>query len=66
MLFLLTDVIFIRKKKMVCKVDPAWKHDVNVDGKKSRTRCNYCDKVIISGIIRLKQHLAHREGQVSK
>lgn len=50
---LIYDVIFIRKK-IVCKVDPAWKHDVNVDGKKSRIRCNYCDNVIIGGITRIK------------
>ena len=39
---------------------------VDVDGKKSKIRYNYFNKVITGGITGLKQHLAHRERQVSK
>ena len=51
---------------MVRDVDPAWQHGVDVDGKKSKIKCNYCGKVITGGITRLKEHLAHKTGNVAK
>ena len=51
---------------MVRDVDPAWQHGVDVDGKKSKIKCNYCGKVVTGGITRLKEHLAHKTGNVAK
>ncbi|RWR84870.1 hypothetical protein CKAN_01370200 [Cinnamomum micranthum f. kanehirae] len=51
---------------MVREVDPAWQHGVDVDGKKSRIKCNYCGKVVTRGITRLKEHLIHKSGNVAK
>ena len=51
---------------MVHDVDPAWQHGVDVDGKKSKIKCNYCGKVVTVGITRLKEHLAHKTGNVAK
>ncbi|XXG68541.1 hypothetical protein AAC387_Pa06g1604 [Persea americana] len=51
---------------MVRDVDPVWQHGVDVDGKKSKIKCNYCSKVVTVGITRLKEHLAHKTGNVAK
>lgn len=57
---------FFYRNKMGHEVDPAWRYGVDVDGEKSTISCNNCDKMTSGGITRLKQHLPHRECQVSK
>ncbi|RWR91010.1 hypothetical protein CKAN_02014600 [Cinnamomum micranthum f. kanehirae] len=61
-----TSQSYIRKKPTVHEVDPAWQHGVHVDGKKSRIKCNYCGKVVTGGITKLKEHLAHKSGNMAK
>ncbi|KAL4180124.1 hypothetical protein AMTRI_Chr13g90570 [Amborella trichopoda] len=46
--------------------DPAWQHGVRLDlNKKDKIICNYCQRVISSGVHRFKQHLAGVKGEVS-
>ncbi|XP_058774187.1 uncharacterized protein LOC131648448 [Vicia villosa] len=40
------------------RTDIAWKHGVSVDGGTRKIKCNYCSKVVIGGVYRLKHHLA--------
>jgi hypothetical protein len=39
--------------------DIGWKHGVSVDGGTRKIKCNYCGKVILGGVYRLKHHLGH-------
>jgi len=39
------------------RTDPAWSHCIFVDGKARNLKCKYCEKVLTSGIYRLKHHL---------
>ena len=58
--------LFYRKLgTMVRDLDPAWRHGEAV-GSKNKVKCNYCGRVLNGGITRLKQHLAHVSGQVTK
>lgn len=43
---------------MTVRTDITWKHGVSVDGGTRKIRCNYCAKVLIGGVYRLKHHLA--------
>ncbi|GAU27673.1 hypothetical protein TSUD_126190 [Trifolium subterraneum] len=43
------------------RTDIAWKHGVSVDGGTRRIKCNYCGKVVIGGVYRLKHHLGHTQ-----
>jgi hypothetical protein len=45
--------------------DIAWKHGVSVDGRRRQIKCNYCGKVVIGGVYRLKHHLGHTQCNVS-
>ncbi|KAK2431194.1 hypothetical protein QL285_029453 [Trifolium repens] len=45
--------------------DIAWKHGVSVDGGTRQIKCNYCGKVVIGGVYRLKHHLGHTQCNVS-
>lgn len=38
--------------------DIGWKHGVSVDGGTRKIKCNYCGKIVIGGVYRLKHHLA--------
>ena len=44
--------------------DIAWKHGVSVDGGTRKIKCNYCAKVVIGGVYRLKHHLAGTKSNV--
>jgi hypothetical protein len=44
--------------------DIAWKHGVSVDGGTRIIKCNYCGKVIVGGVYRLKHHLGHTKMNV--
>ncbi|GAU35565.1 hypothetical protein TSUD_384130 [Trifolium subterraneum] len=46
------------------RTDIAWKHGVSVDGGTRRIKCNYCGKVVIGGVYRLKHHLGHTQCNV--
>jgi hypothetical protein len=41
--------------------DIAWKHGVSVDGGTRKIKCNYCGKMVIGGVYRLKHHLGHTQ-----
>lgn len=58
--------VILLQKTMVHEVDPVWRHGVDVDGQKSKIKCNYCNNMITGGITRLKQNLVHREARVTK
>ncbi|KAH7856040.1 hypothetical protein Vadar_031995 [Vaccinium darrowii] len=46
--------------------DIGWKFGVTVEkNNRSRVKCKLCDKVMSGGITRLKEHLAHKKGQVA-
>ena len=46
------------------KLDIGWEHVEPIGGSRRTMKCKYCGKVIHSGIIRLKQHIAHISTQV--
>ncbi|CAL5184983.1 unnamed protein product [Lathyrus oleraceus] len=46
------------QSNMTIRTDITWKHGVSVDGGTRKIRCNYCAKVLIEGVYRLKHHLA--------
>lgn len=46
------------QSNMTIRTDITWKHGVSVDGGTKIIRCNYCAKVLIRGVYRLKHHLA--------
>lgn len=46
------------QSSMTVRTDIAWKHEVSVDGGTRKIKCNYCAKVFIGGVYRLKHHLA--------
>lgn len=45
--------------------DIGWRFGESVDGSKRKIKCKFCGKVINGGITRLKQHLAHKKGDVA-
>ena len=45
--------------------DIGWSFGELVDGNKRKIRCKFCHKIINGGITRLKQHLAHKTGDVA-
>ncbi|XP_056687918.1 uncharacterized protein [Spinacia oleracea] len=45
--------------------DIGWKFGEAVDGNKRKVKCKFCHKIISGGITRLKQHLAHKSGDVA-
>ncbi|CAL5191241.1 unnamed protein product [Lathyrus oleraceus] len=46
------------QSNMTVRTNITWKHGVSVDGGTRIIRCNYCAKVFIGGVYRLKHHLA--------
>ncbi|KAH7855259.1 hypothetical protein Vadar_022975 [Vaccinium darrowii] len=43
-----------------------WKFGIMVEkNNRSRVKCKLCDKVMSGGITRLKEHLAHKKGQIA-
>lgn len=46
------------QSNMTVRTDIAWKHGVSADGGIRKIRCNFCSKVLIGGVYRLKHHLA--------
>lgn len=50
---------------MVREIDLSWSHGEET-GSKHKVKCYSCDRTISREITRLKQHLAHRQGQVTK
>ena len=49
---------------MASKHNIGWEHVERVGGNRRILKCKYCGKVILGGITRLKQHIAHISGQV--
>ncbi|CAO2816083.1 unnamed protein product [Amaranthus hypochondriacus] len=45
--------------------DIGWSFGKAVDGNKKKIQRNFCGKVVTGGITRLKQHLAHKKGDVA-
>ncbi|KAL2931551.1 DNA polymerase I [Bienertia sinuspersici] len=45
--------------------DIGWSFGEPVDGNRRRIKCKFCNKIINGGITRLKQHLAHKKGDVA-
>ena len=45
--------------------DVGWHFGTAVDGNKKQVQCKFCGKIIKGGITRLKQHLAHKTGDVA-
>ena len=46
--------------------DVGWKYGVRIGGSRQQIMCKYCSRSVSGGVTRLKQHLAHRKGQVSR
>ncbi|KAJ8432508.1 hypothetical protein Cgig2_001101 [Carnegiea gigantea] len=42
-----------------------WRFGIAIDGSRKQVQCKFCNKVIRGGITRLKQHLAHKTGDVA-
>ena len=45
--------------------DIGWRFGIAIDGSRKQVQCKFCSKVIRGGITRLKQHLAHKTGDVA-
>jgi len=45
--------------------DIGWRFCTAVDGNRKQVQCKFCSKIIKGGITRLKQHLAHKKGDVA-
>ncbi|KAJ8431326.1 hypothetical protein Cgig2_013542 [Carnegiea gigantea] len=48
-----------------CTEDIGWHFGIAIDGSRKQVQCRFCSKVIRGGITRLKQHLAHKTGDVA-
>lgn len=44
---------------MLFRRDLIWNHGIDVNGKKSKIKYNYCQNITNGGIKRLEQHLAY-------
>ncbi|KAJ8432219.1 hypothetical protein Cgig2_003365 [Carnegiea gigantea] len=45
--------------------DIGWRFGIAIDRSRKQVQCKFCSKVIRGGITRLKQHLAHKTGDVA-
>ena len=45
--------------------DFGWKFATPISNNRSKMTCNFCGRVVTSGITRLKQHLARIEGDIT-
>ncbi|KAG5565098.1 hypothetical protein RHGRI_001104 [Rhododendron griersonianum] len=45
--------------------DIGWKFGKMVENNRYKSQCIFCGKIVSGGITRLKEHLAHKKGQVS-
>lgn len=45
--------------------DIGWKFGKMVENNRNKSQCIFCGKIVSGGITRLKEHLAHKKGQVS-
>ena len=45
--------------------DIGWRFCTAIDGNKKQVQCKFCSKVIKVGMTRLKQHSAHKTGDVA-
>ncbi|KAJ8429414.1 hypothetical protein Cgig2_015635 [Carnegiea gigantea] len=45
--------------------DIGWRFGIAIDGSRKQVECKFCSKVIRGGITRLKQHLAHKTGDIA-
>lgn len=45
--------------------DIGWRFGESIDGNKRKIKCKFCGKIINGGITRLKEHLAHKRGDVA-
>jgi len=50
---------------MPTEVDIGWQHCTQIGNNRRKVRCVYCNKIVSSGVTRLKEHLGGVTGNVA-